>query len=39
MKEGICRPKRETAELAKVRMCYASVSTEEGTVLNILTLI
>ena len=22
MKEGTCRPKREAAELAKVRMCY-----------------
>ena len=30
MKEGTCRPKREVAEIAKVRMSYAQASTEEG---------
>ena len=38
MKEGTCRPKREAAELAKVRMRYALGINWRGAVLNILTL-
>ena len=30
MKEGICRPKREAAELAKVRMRYAPGINRRG---------